>query len=98
MTTLPKDLIPWLHEQLAKAERSLRAREQMEAGMRQDPDELFKKLAAMPGVTITTRAPRGVKVMTKKERLASADSHRRIGAKDRRDVELFKAVIAALTP
>lgn len=90
----PKDLLGWLRDKLADAEKSLRCREDM-ANAKPLTEEDFEKLKAMPGVRIT----KGRK-LTKAELKDMAEEplrQKRIAAKCRHEVEMFKATIAALT-
>lgn len=93
------EIIEWLKEQLANAEQSLQSRQQMEAALRRDPDELLKEILAMPGVIIGTGRKISKKAAEKKdrERLESADRCARIAVKNKRDVEMIKAVIASIS-
>jgi hypothetical protein len=88
MSALPPDLLPWLNDQLAKAEKNLRAREQMADRSLIGTDAEWREIAAMVGGPFRT----------KKERTKECEQQGRIAEWCRRDVENFKAVIAALTP
>ncbi len=81
------DLLKFLGEQLAKAEQSVRAREQMEQTSRGGTDESWRKVAKMCGGPF----------LNKSKRLEMAERDKRIGNKNRHEVEMFKAVIAELS-
>lgn len=83
------EVLGWLRAKLADAEKSLRAREQSEATFRSGTDESWAAAAELHSST------RG-KPMNKKARLEVALIQGRIAGKCRREVEMFKAVIAAL--
>lgn len=76
------DLITWLHVKIAEAEKSLKAREDMELTWRGGTD---KSWAAV-----------GCK-MKKLERIQHADMQGRIAVKCRREVEMFKAILERLS-
>lgn len=83
-----RELIPWLHEQLAKAERAVIAREQMAGSVLDKTD-----FSEMPGVTIGRVAP--ARRLENPE--VEAARHQRIAAKDRRDVAMIKAAISIIS-
>jgi F420-0:gamma-glutamyl ligase-like protein len=88
------DLLGWLRGKLADAEKALRCREDM-ANAKPISEEEWEKLKAMPGVRVT----KGRK-LTKAELKDMAEEPRRqkrIAVKCRHEVEMFKAIIAALT-
>lgn len=78
------ELLQWLREQLAKAEQSVKAREQGEKTLRSGTDDSWREVAKMCGGPF----------MTKVKRLESADRDKRIGVKCARDVAMFEATIA----
>lgn len=90
------ELREWLNAQLAKAEQAVTARKSLEDSYRADQESLWEALKANPNVRITTRAPKGFKVLSKEQRLAEAEKHARIGNKCRKDVRMWKTVIGML--
>lgn len=79
-----EELNKWLHEQLAKAEQAVTAREQMEKTMRGGSDSSWREVAKMTGTTFLTKA----------RRIDNADRDARISRLCRTNVEMFKAAIA----
>lgn len=77
----------WLQSKLADAEKSLRCREEGESAWRNGTDEEWKTVAKMHGGAFLNQAARNMK----------ANTEARIAAKCRNEVEMFKAVIAALS-
>lgn len=84
MPTNPTDLIAWLHGKLIAAEGTLKTREEMACVWRHGTNAEWK--AASP----TGRA------MSKAARLKEAETHDRIAIKLRREVDMFRAALAAL--
>lgn len=82
-----EDLLCWLRVKLAEAESALGAREQMEACWRTGTDESWKAVAARAGG----------KAYTKKERMEESARQGRIAVKCRREVEMYKATIKAVS-
>jgi hypothetical protein len=76
------ELLEWLREKLADAEKAVKAREHMESTWRGGTD---KSWAAV-----------GCK-MTKPQRLKESATHGRILVKCRREVEMFKTAIVMLS-
>jgi hypothetical protein len=88
------DLLCWLRVKLAEAEQSLRCREEM-ANPPHISEEELERLKALPG----TRVTKGRK-LSKAELKEMAEEplrHKRIVVKCRREVEMFKATIAAIS-
>jgi hypothetical protein len=75
------DLLGWLHEKLAAAEKSLDARRQGAECWRGGTAKEWKAVGNK---------------MTKAQRIAQAEVETRIAAKYQREVDNFRAVIAAL--
>jgi hypothetical protein len=86
-------LLGFLRGKLADAEKSLRCREEM-ANPRVISDEEWEEMKKMPGV-IVTKGRKLSKAALKEMELAPL-RHKRIAAIYRNEVEMFKAVIAAL--
>jgi len=86
-------LLCFLREKLADAEKSLTAREQM-ANSKPISEEEWEQLKSMPGVRVT----KGRKLSKAEVRdiEEGPKRHGRIAAKCRHEVEMFRAVIAAL--
>lgn len=86
-------LLGWLHGKLAAAEQSLKSREAM-ANPPTIPIEEWEKLKSLPGTIVgKSRKPSKAKL---EERRLELLRHKRIAVKCRQEVEMFKAVIAAL--
>jgi len=85
-----EDLLCWLRVKLATAESSLKAHIQSEAAWREGDDESWKAAAEMHPSTAG-------KAMNKTQRLEAADREKRIVVKCRREVEMFKATIKAIS-
>lgn len=81
------ELLKFLGEQLAKAEQSVTAREHMERTSRGGTNASWREVADATGIPYLTRA----------KRTEMAERDKRIGNKNRREVEMFKAVIAELS-
>lgn len=81
------ELLKFLGAQLAKAEQSVRAREQMEHTSRGGTNAEWREVAKACGGSYRTKA----------QRIESAERDKRIGTKNRREVEMFKAVITELS-
>jgi hypothetical protein len=79
-------VIEWLKGKISEAESHLRYRENSELSWR-DGDEASWKAAARLS---------GAKPMSKQERLQEAERAARIAVKCRREVEMFKAVLATV--
>ncbi len=84
----PGELFEWLEQKLEEAKKALRCREQAEKTWRGGTDESWAKVARFAGG----------KALKEKERLKIAESQKRISVKCRREVEMFEAVITALSP
>jgi len=84
------ELLEWLQEKLAQAEKSLRAREQMEKSWKSGTDEEWTAAAKMH--PSTAKEP----VMNKAARLKESQSQGRIAATCRRDVAMYKLAIEAV--
>ncbi len=86
------ELLPWLRDQLAKAEKALRCREEGERVWRSGTDKTWAKVARMH--PSTAKEP----PLKKAARLKNAEAEKRIAEWCRRDVVMFKAVLAAFEP
>ena len=88
------DLLGWLRVKLAEAEHSLKSREAM-ANIKPMTDEELEQIKALPG----TRMTKGRKLSKAalKEIEMEPLRHKRIAVKCRREVEMFKATIAAIS-
>ena len=88
------DLLCWLRVKLADAERSLRCREAM-ANPPHISDEELERLNALPG----TRVTKGRKLSNAELKEIEMESLRqkRIAVRCRREVEMFKSTIAAIS-
>jgi len=75
------DALDFLKKKLAEAQQTLRSREQANKCWREGTDALWREAGSK---------------RTKAQRLLIADREKSIAARYRRDVKLFKAVIAAL--
>lgn len=84
------DLLGWLREKIAEAEKTLRLRENMEKAYLSGSDELWKRAASLHPST------KG-KAMTKHDRMVQAEINRRIAAQCRHELEMCTAVMDALT-
>ncbi len=73
------EITQWLQLKLTAAEKELKARLQMEECWRGGTDESWRAVGCK---------------MKKAQRLKESEIHGRISKKSRRDVEMFKAVIA----
>ncbi len=82
--------IVWVRAKLVEAEKSVRAREQMEEGYRTGTDAEWEAAAKMH--PSTANEPR----MTKADRLKESATQGRIAVKCRRDVEMLKLVLALI--
>ena len=87
------DLLGWLRGKLAEAEQALRSREAM-ANPPTISEEEWERLKAMPG----TRVTKGRKLTKAQVKDMEEEPKRqsRIAATCRREVMMFKAVIAAM--
>jgi hypothetical protein len=74
-------LLGWLRVKLNEAESALKAREQMEASWRGGTDASWRAVGCK---------------LNKLARLNESATHGRIAVKCRREVEMFKAVIASI--
>lgn len=88
------DLLSFLRGKLADAEQSLRSREEM-ANPPRISEEEWEALKARPG-TIMTKGRKLSKAALKEIEMEPL-RHKRIAAKIRREVEMFKGVIDALS-
>lgn len=77
-----EDVMHWLNEQLAKAEQSVKAREQSHQSWAGGTTESWREVGCR---------------MTKAQRLKESAAQGRIAVKCRRDVEMLKAVIQKLS-
>lgn len=75
-------VLDWINQKLADAEKALKAREQMESSWREGSSKDWKAVGCK---------------MSKSERLKESATQGIIAAKCRRDVAMFKAVIAKLS-
>ena len=89
-----KDLLCWLRVKLAEAEQSLRCREAM-ANLKPMTAEEFEEIKALPGTRITKG--RKLSKAALKEIEMEPLRHKRIAVICRREVEMFKATIAAIS-
>lgn len=89
-----KDLLCWLRVKLAEAEQSLRCREEM-ANIQPMTDDELERLKALPGTQVTKG--RKLSKAALKEIEMEPLRHKRIAVKCRREVEMFKATIAAIS-
>jgi hypothetical protein len=89
MITRP-ELIQWLIVQLAAAERTLKAREDMARTWKMGSDAAWAAAAAIHPSTA------GKAQLKKADRLLEADRHARIAVGMRRDVDMYRATLAAL--
>lgn len=81
--------IEFIRVKMERAQADLKAREQMEEISRSGTDEDWRRACALHPTT-AGKAP------TKAERIKEADMQHRIAAKCRREVEMFKSVLALL--
>jgi len=86
-------LLCFLRDKLAEAEKSLAAREQM-ADSKPISEEEWERLKSLPGVIVTKG--RKLSKAEVKDIEEGPKRHSRIAAKCRREVEMFRAVIAEL--
>lgn len=84
------DLLCWLEEKVAKAEETLRVRKEMARTCRSGTNAEWHAAAAMHPST------KGMK-STKAERLKEAEGHDRIAVKLWRELEMFRATLAAIS-
>ena len=89
-----EDLLCWLRLKLAEAEHSLKCREAM-ANLKPMTDEDIEQIKALPGTRITKG--RKLSKAAFKEIEEEPLRHKRIAVKCRREVEMFKATIAAIS-
>ena len=85
------DLLGWLRGKLTEAEVAVRAREQMADTWRHGSDEMWKAAAELHPST-------SGKALDRPARLTEAKKHARIAGKLRRDVGMYRATLAALSP
>jgi len=92
-------LLGWLRGKLADAEKSLSAREQM-ANTAPITAEEWEEWSKMPGVIVTKgrRMSKAAKKALADKQVEQQLRDKRIAIKCSHEVEMFKAVIAALTP
>ncbi len=83
-------VIAWLREQLSAAEKSLRAREQMEQSWKTGTNAEWDAAAKMH--PDTANEPR----MKKADRMKESAAQGRIAVRCRQDVEMFKLLLASL--
>ena len=76
-------MLEWLREQLGKADKSLKARQEMGKVWRSGNSKSWLAVGCK---------------LNKAQRLKTADMHARISLKVARDVEMIKALIAELEP
>lgn len=88
------DLLGWLRGKLADAEHALQCREEMATAKPLSTEEL-EELSKMPGVRVTKGGKMSKAAI--KEMNEMPLRHKRIAEKCRREVEMFRATIAALT-
>lgn len=89
------DIVLFLKDKLAAAEKELRCHEEMSRPQPRISEEKWERIKAMPG----TRVTMGRK-MSKAALKAMAEEplrHKRIAAKCRHEVDMFKAAIAELS-
>ena len=84
------DLLGWLGEKIAAAEKAVKAREQAAATWRDGTNADWEAACAMHPTT----AGRALK---KRERMAAAAREDRIAAMCRRELQMFKATAKALS-
>lgn len=77
------DIMAWLRKQLAKFELTLKCRLDMAESWRGGTDKSWREAGCY---------------MTKAQRIKESEKHARIADRCRLDVEMCRAVIAALTP
>lgn len=88
------DLLGWLRGKLADAEQSLKGREAL-ANPPTISEEEWERLKSLPGTIVgKSRKPSKAKM---EERRLELLRHKRIAVKCRHEVEMFRAVIAALS-
>lgn len=89
------ELLDWLRGRLADAEQALSAREAM-ANQPKISDEEWELIKAMPGARVTKA--RKLSKAALNDIAQESLRHKRIAQKCLREVEMFRAAIAVLTP
>lgn len=85
------DLADWLREKIRAAEKALKTREDMATTWRSGTDAEWESAASLHPSTAG-------RAMKKAARIKEAASHDRIAAKLRRELEMFRATLAAISP
>lgn len=84
------ELMRWIDTKIAEAEKAVKAREQLEEGLKTGSDAQWALAAKLHPIT------RGLPPMSKADRLKESATQGRIAEKCRRELAMFREVLKAL--